>query len=357
MRQPFSERLRRLRARAPLLLQCAGACAGAWLIAAVLLGHVRPIFAPLSAIIAVGTSHVQRSRRAVELVVGVAVGILVADIAVREIGTGTWQLALVTLLAMSIAVLLDTGPLFVSQAGVSAALVATVQPPGSGLSGQRFADALIGGAVALVLTSLLPVDPLRDIRRSAREVLGELEATLRRLAEAIERRDLDAVRELLVGARLIDRDGRWQNAVQAGEEIVRFAPPRRYARGEVAAYATAATRMDLAVRNLRVLARASMRPLEIGDAVPAVVPEAMRQLADAVAAVARGLGEDDQRARARRCALRAGATATRALDESTTLSVSVLVGQIRSMAVDILSGLGEEPEHARFAVREAADVR
>ena len=73
--------------------------------------------------------------------------------------------------------------------------------------------------------------------------------------------------------------------------------------------------------------------------------------------MALGLDEEDHRARARRCALRAGATATRALDESTTLSVSVLVGQIRSMAVDVLSGLGEEPEQARFAVREAADVR
>src|SRR5919204_2595817 len=149
MRQPLSERLRRLRSRAPLLLQAALATATAWEIATELLDHRRPIFAPLSAIIAIGTSHAQRSRRAVELVVGVAVGILVADLAVGAVGTGAWQLFAITLLAMAIAVLLDTGPLFVTQAGVSAALVVTVQPPGSGQSGQRFVDALIGGAGAL----------------------------------------------------------------------------------------------------------------------------------------------------------------------------------------------------------------
>lgn len=356
MRHSFSERLRRLRSRAPLLVQSALSTAAAWEIASDVLGHNRPIFAPLSAIIAIGTTHAQRSRRAVELVVGVAVGIAVADLAVGAIGTGTWQLLLVTLLAMAIAVLLDAGPLFVTQAGVSAAIVVTVQPPGSGLSGQRFVDALVGGLVALAITSLLPADPLRDIRRSASAVLEHVEAILYRLAGALEQRDVDEVRAILVRAREIDRDGHWTESVQAGQEIVRMAPPRWRARGEVELYATAATRMDLAVRNLRVLARGAMRAVEIGDPVPEAIPQALRELAAGVKALAAGLEDPDGRAEARRHALRAGATATRALDETATLSVNVLVGQIRSMAVDLISGLGEEPQSARSAVREAADA-
>jgi hypothetical protein len=39
------------------------------------------------------------------------------------------------------------------------------------------------------------------------------------------------------------------------------------------------------------------------------------------------------------------------------MSVNVLVAQIRSMAVDLISGLGEEPSSARDAVREAAAPR
>jgi hypothetical protein len=74
-----------------------------------------------------------------------------------------------------------------------------------------------------------------------------------------------------------------------------------------------------------------------------------------VQALAAGLEDPERRVDARRHALRAGTMATRALDESSTLSVNVLVGQIRSMAVDLISGLGEEPASARTAVREAAD--
>ena len=356
MRQTLSERLRRLRTRLPLLAQAALATAVAWEIASDVLGHSRPIFAPLSAIIAIGTTQIQRGRRAVELVVGVAVGIAVADLVVEAIGTGTWQLFCVTLIAMAIAVLLDTGPLFVTQAGVSAALVVTVQPPGSGASGQRFVDALVGGIVALVISSLLPINPLRDIRREARHVLDELEETLRALAEALQRRDREAARALLARAREIDRDGRWQDAVQAGQEIVRLSPQRRSARGEVESYATAAMRADLAVRNLRVLARGVLRALEVGDDVPEAVPQAMRELAAAAATIRGGLDDPARRDESRRRALRAGAIATRALDETSSMSVNVLVAQVRSMAVDLISGLGEEPSSARSAVREAADV-
>jgi uncharacterized membrane protein YgaE (UPF0421/DUF939 family) len=356
MGEPLSERFRRLRARMPLLAQAALATAVAWWIAADVLGHTRPIFAPLSAIIAIGTTQVARGRRAVELVVGVAVGIAVADLVVEAIGTGTLQLFFVVLIAMAIAVLLDTGPLFVTQAGVSAALVVTVQPPGSGASGQRFIDALVGGVVALVISSLLPADPLRDIRREARRVLDELEDTLRALADAVERRDLDAARALLARAREIDRDDHWQDAVQAGQEIVRLSPSRRRARGAVESYATAAMRADLAVRNLRVLARGVLRALEIGDDVPDVIPQAMRELADALATIRGGLDDPERRDQTRRRALRAGAIATRALDETSSMSVNVLVAQIRSMAVDLISGLGEEPSSAREAVREAADA-
>lgn len=356
MGQPLSERFHRLRARMPLLLQAALATAVAWWFASDVLGHTRPIFAPLSAIIAIGTTHIQRSRRAVELVVGVAIGIGIADVVVKAIGTGIWQLFLVTLIAMTIAVLLDTGPLFVTQVGVSAALVVTIQRPGTGLAGQRFLDALVGGVVALIIASLLPADPLREIRRSATAVLQELEATLLALAGAVERRDLATARALLVQARDIDRDGRWRDAVQAGQEIVRFSPPRRRAREEVEIYATAAGRVDLAVRNLRVLARGVLRALEVGDDVPEAVPQAMRELAGAVATLRAGLEDAERRDRARRQSLRAGAIATRALGESSSMSVNVLVAQIRSMAVDLISGLGEEPSSARSAVREAADA-
>ena len=83
-------------------------------------------------------------------------------------------------------------------------------------------------------------------------------------------------------------------------------------------------------------------------------PQALRELAAAV----RGLGEaldDPNRADAvREHALRAAAKATLVLKRTSNMSVSVIVGQVRSTAVDLLRGSGMSYDEAADAVREAA---
>src|SRR4029079_13655972 len=85
--------------------------------------------------------------------------IFIADLLVRAIGTGTWQVGVVTGLAMLAATLVGGGTLLASQAGASAVLVATLQPP-EGFDFTRSLDALVGSATALVVGALLlPIDP------------------------------------------------------------------------------------------------------------------------------------------------------------------------------------------------------
>src|SRR4051794_38386989 len=142
-----ADRAQRLSENGRGILQGALAAALAWAVATHVLGHAHPFFAPLAALVATGLSHSQRTSRIAELILGVAVGILVADLAISVIGVGDWQIFLVVALAMSLAVLAGSGKTFVSQAAVSAMLVATIQPPGSGLASGRFIDALVGGAI------------------------------------------------------------------------------------------------------------------------------------------------------------------------------------------------------------------
>ena len=59
----------------------------AWLIAADLLGHPTPLFAPIAAVVSLGTSYGQRLRRVVEVTIGVAVGVFVADLLVLASAT------------------------------------------------------------------------------------------------------------------------------------------------------------------------------------------------------------------------------------------------------------------------------
>src|SRR3954454_17464800 len=145
----------RLRANWRWFAQAALATAPAWALAEVLFDHHRPIFAPVAGLIAVSTTLGQRPRYAVEMVLGIALGIGIADALFTLIGSGTWQIAAIVVGAMVAAVVLGGSVVLVSEAAVSALLVVAVQPPGTGLSGVRFLDSLLGGLVGLVVTSVL----------------------------------------------------------------------------------------------------------------------------------------------------------------------------------------------------------
>jgi len=185
-----------------------------------------PLFAPFAAIVCLASGYGQRARRTLELILGVALGIAVADLAAGATGTGWWQLALITLAVMSVAVLLDAGRVFVLQAGLSAMIVVTVQPPGSGLAGQRFLEVLIGGLVALAVSSLVPADPRRALSATAAPVLDEFKETLLDLARALDDRDARRARRALDRARAIDAaSADWQGEVAVARETMLTARP------------------------------------------------------------------------------------------------------------------------------------
>ncbi|MDN5895447.1 MAG: FUSC family protein, partial [Nocardioides sp.] len=127
-RTSMSVRFQRLRGKSWAVGQCAISAGIAWFLAKDLLGHPMPFFAPIAAVVCLGTSYGQRLRRVVEVMIGVAIGVAVADLLVIGIGTGWWQLTLIVALAMSAAFLLDGGPLFVTQAAVQAIVITTLVP-------------------------------------------------------------------------------------------------------------------------------------------------------------------------------------------------------------------------------------
>jgi uncharacterized membrane protein YccC len=350
-------RLERLRLSWRSVLQVGVAAAAAWVVATDVFGHRDPFFAPVAAIITLGLTITQRGRRAVEVAIGVAVGIAVGDLLVLGIGVGAAQLALVVMLATALAIFLGSGQMLATQAAVSAALVATIQPPTEGVTFARFLDALAGGTIALIVNALLlPADPVSMVRRAARPLLEELAATLDDVAHAIVDRDRGQAEGALARARGIDElSGRFIDAVIASREMTRFAPPRRRLRGRVEGYADVATQADLAVRNVRVLARGTIRAVRLDENVPPPVADAVRDLGAAVRALADALDGSGSMERVRDHALRAAATATVVLESTGNLSVSVIVGQVRSTATDLLVGTGMDSNEAVDAVARAID--
>ena len=78
----------RVLSRMFFIVQCGLGAAVAWWIATSVLHHIRPFFAPVTAIICLGMSFGQRVRRVAEVTVGVAVGVFTGDAFVHFFGTG-----------------------------------------------------------------------------------------------------------------------------------------------------------------------------------------------------------------------------------------------------------------------------
>jgi len=347
-------RRERMIAGARPILHTSLAAAIAWFVATELIDHSDAFFAPISAVITLGLTVGERRRRAVELAIGVAVGIAIADALVTAIGTGTWQIGVVTGLAMAGATLVGGGALLASQAGASAVLVATLQPPDSGFDFDRFLDALVGGGVALAISSLvLPVNPLRLVHEYVQPVLDRLVAVLELIADALEAKDPEAVEEaLLAVGRLDAAHDRLVEALDAAGDAARLSPRRRRALSRLDRYAIAGGQLGLAIENLRALARGAARAITLDDAVPSEAVQAVRELGECARALDHYLREGDPEP-ARAAAVRAAGLANAVLGETANLSALHIVGQIRLAAVDLLRATGLERSAAQDLVRGA----
>lgn len=354
VRSAFRRRLDRVRASWFGIAQTALAAAIAWQLASLV--NAKPFFAPISAVISLGLARGRRTLRAVELTLGVAVGIAVGDVIVLALGTGTLVVFLVVALAMAAALLVGAGNILVNQAAVSAILIATLTPPQSGISPNRFVDALIGGAVALLVGQVLfPRDPLRAMAAAAAPVAEDLARALDATAEALRTGDEELAARALEIARAVDDDlAVFFDAVAAARETVPVLPGRR-PRERLPLYAEAALRMDYAVRNTRVLIRRAAATIRRHGPAPLALADAVALLATAVRALGTQLTEPGGELAVRRAALRAAAKATAVLREDPDLSSVVIVGQIRSTAIDLLRGSGLGAEEARRALEAATE--
>jgi len=336
------------------ILHSAVAASLAWLVATELVDHPRPFFAPISAVVTLGLTVGERRRRAIELAIGVSVGIAIADALVAAIGTGTWQVGVVVALAMVAATLVGGGPLLASQAGASAVLVATLQPPDGGVDFGRALDALVGGGSALLVSSLLlPVNPLRLLRESAGPVLDGLVDALEELSEALTTRRPAAADAALLALARADgiHDGLVGTLETAGEAVL-LSPQRRGALGGLDRYSVAVAQLGRVIEDVRALGRGVRRAINVDDSVPPEAVSAIDKLAVATRELKGYLDGDDPDA-AHSAAVGAAELANAVLESTGNLSAMHIVGQIRLAAVDVLRAAGLPRAEAQNAVRTA----
>lgn len=335
-------RVARLRSKSWQVGQCAAAAGVAWFVAADLFGHSTPFFAPIAAVVSLGTSYGQRLRRVAEVTLGVAIGVFLGDLLTHALGSGGWQIALIVSLAMVSALLLDAGAIFVTQAAVQAIVVSALLPdPGQAFV--RWTDALIGGGVALVAATVVPRAPLRRPREQAAVVVRKISSLLRAAARSIEDGDVDRALETLADARSTDAlIVELRSAADEGLSVLASSPFRWRHKEGVRQMVELVEPLDFALRNTRVVARRVAVAAYRNEPVPAGYAVFLRDLAEVTDAMALEMRADRMAEIVRDPLIALGRASSR-LERTSVLSAEVVLASVRSLIADLLAVSGMDP--------------
>jgi uncharacterized membrane protein YgaE (UPF0421/DUF939 family) len=305
-----------------------------------------PYFAAAAAILVLGMAYGQRLRRGVDVAIGVTLGVALGDLWLVLFGAGVWQVVLVCAIAMSLATLVRAGPLMTTQAGANSIAVLVMAP--SPIYGfERWIDAAIGSALALLVAMVAPSTPLRKPAAVAAKVVAGMAETLDAAAAALASNDEAAASAVLDRAQAAEKDlAAFDAAAAEGLEVVRYSPFRRRELGLVTAVADLHAPLDHASRNLRVLARRCVVAVWRGDHVPETYEDLIRRLAEACRVISNELAER-RLPKAARDQLREIGEASAHLQLTHSISAVVILAQIRSMVADLMELTGMEYLEAR----------
>ena len=339
-------RLERWRQRGFLIAQCSVTAGLAWLIAGLLLGHKVPYFAAASAILVLGMTYGQRLRRGVDVAIGVTLGVALGDLWLVLFGAGVWQVVLVCAIAMSLATLVGASPVITTTAGANSIAVLVMAPsPIYGV--ERWTDAVIGSALALLVATVAPSGPLRKPGEIAAKVVAGMADTLDAAADTLSAKDEHGASTVLDRVQAAEKDmATFDAAAAEGLEVVRHSPFRRRQLSLAITLSGLHQPLDSAVHNLRVLVRRSVVAIWRGEEVPVTYQDLVRRLAEACRFIAHEFSEH-RLPTAAKDQLREIAEATPHLHLTHSISAVVILAQIRSTVTDLMELTGMEYVEAR----------
>lgn len=331
----------------PAIVQIVAGVTAAYAIAHWGLGHAFPLFAVTVTINSLGLTRDARPRRVLESLLGILLGIALADVLALWLGTGLWQLVVVLFVVFLVGRALSPNPAFAVAAAVPSALVMLLPPPDGGPF-ERSLDGLVGGVVALLVTALVPRDPRRAALRDGRTLFSVFDESLGSVVDCLLEAE-PAAGELALGRLrrtqpLIDA---WTTTLDTAVAVARISPWVRRYLPELRRHERVLHAADLTARHLRHVARRCEFLVRDGMPRPA--------LAGVIAEVATGirlLGEeldDPQLTGAARSLL---ADLARRLDPAVVMpdagvaDSSVLL-LLRPLTIDLLVGAGMDIEDAR----------
>jgi uncharacterized membrane protein YgaE (UPF0421/DUF939 family) len=340
----------RVSASLPAVLQLVFAITAAYAIAHYLLAHPYPITAVTVTLSSLGLVLDARPKRVLETAIAMTAGIVLSELILLAFGQGIWQFALTVLVALVAARAMSPNPGLAIVATVQASLVSLMPVPVGGPF-SRTVDGLIGGAVALVCTALIPRDPRRAARRGGRRFFAAFTTIVSSLVTVVRLGDQRTAEIVLGRARetqpLIDE---WKASVDSAVAIARISPFYRRRRAELAADRELQNYMDLAARNLRVVTR-RLSVLLLDERPRPEIAGMLSGIEASVNMLAQSIEHPELRPIARQSlVLVATGLDPRTLLPDQPVSEAAAVLAMRPLVLDLLGASGLDPEAARSAL-------
>ncbi len=330
------------------ILQIVVAATGAYVFAHSVLGRPAPLLAATVTVGSLGMVRDARPLRVLETVLGMLVGILVAELLLILTGAGWWQLGLALGITLVITRLLSAQPGFAIAAAIQSLIVMIIPATAPFL---RLVDGIVGGIAARVVTALIPRNPLREALSEGRALFAAIDRVSALLVQALRRGDRLRAERGLEKARatqpLLDE---WKISLESGRAIARISPFLRRQRVELERQDRIRESAELASRNLRVVARRVVYLCDDGVARP-VAADVLAELMRGAALVAESVGDRSRVPEARESL---SAVAARldpaALLPDASLGDQNLIGALRPLVVDLLTATGMPAVEARATV-------
>lgn len=336
----------------PATLQIVIAATIAYAVAHFAFGHPTPALSLTVTISSLGFGRDARPKRVAETAIGMILGIALSETFLLLWGTGVWQLSVVLLIVFTIARSLSPSAGFAVAAGMQAMLVMVLPAPEGGVY-TRSIDGFVGGLVALLCTVIVPRNPLRLARRDARSLIGELESTVASLVSALRSADIDSAQSALERIRrsqpIIDE---WTSSLEAAMGVARLSPFLRRHRGALERQQGMLAALDLATRNLRIIARRT--EFLIRDELPRPeIAELLSSLSTGINLIGQSLSNERAQVMARQdLTLIAVTLDPQRIIPDGRIAEKTLVVLLRPFVVDLLTATGMDADAARAALPE-----
>ena len=298
-----------------------------------------------------------RVKKALEMSIGGIIGVAVGDLLFQIVGQGPFQIFFIVGAGLVVGSFLTKSPLITNQIVFGAILIATIFPPTEGPGGlHRAIDAMIGSGIGLITIALIPNSPLVEARREVSKVLKIASSILADVTYGIRQQDPAVIRDAREAVRgTQDSVNTLLSAAQSGREASEVSPLLWASRRSIRSLERILMPVDNAVRGVRVLSRQALGLTEDRDKVSDAQVELLDELSEIMLAISELYGQGKQHGHdeaieipdlVQRLRIVGGRAGLDIIDKDGTLSAYMILGQTRSIVVDMLMVCGLSRESA-----------